>query len=157
MRMTVRRIRADRFAVLAWSLLSLAGCRAAAQSFAIEDCRPFGQVVPEGTTLSLPAAAPAASRGMATLIGYVADSTSGRGVGRTVVLLVNADRGDSVVASTDSVGRFSVDGLRVGRYRYTIRSVNFQQRRDSIAIRPGVDTLRAVITRGPPLCSVKRD
>jgi hypothetical protein len=146
-----------RLTALVCSVCAIVACRTMAKSSPIEDCHPFGQVAPEGTPLTLPVVAPGVQQGSAVLIGYVADSTSGRGVRLAAVLLVSFDKRDSVAASSDSTGRFTIDGVRPGRYRYIVRSVNFQQRRDSLDVRPGIDTLRVVLARGPPLCSVRLD
>jgi hypothetical protein len=146
-----------RLSAVVFTVCALVGCRTIAKLPPSEDCHPFAQVAPEGTPLALPVVAADVQQGKAVLIGYVADSTSGRGVGQAVVLLVSFEKRDSVAAYSDSTGRFTIDGVRPGRYRYVVRSVNFQQRRDSLEVQPGIDTLRVVLTRGPPLCSVRLD
>lgn len=144
-----------RLSAVVWTVCALVGCRTMAQASTSEDCRPFAQVAPEGTPPAVPVVAAGVQPGNAVVVGYVADSTSGRGVGRAVVLLVSFEKRDSIAAYSDSAGGFTIDRVRPGRYRYTVRSVNFHQRRDSLDVQPGIDTLRVVLTRGPPLCSVK--
>jgi hypothetical protein len=61
---------------------------------------------------------------------------------------------DSTAVYSDSAGGFSIGGLRPGRYQYFVHSINFTVKRGSIDLRPGIDTFRVLLARGPPICKV---
>jgi Carboxypeptidase regulatory-like domain len=108
-----------------------------------------------GEAASLPAIPKSNPNGVATLIGYAADGTSGVGLHGAIIRLQAVVTHDSAWTLSDSVGRFTISELRPGRYQYQVLSVSFQQLRDSIDLRPGVDTLRAALKRGLRLCNVR--
>jgi hypothetical protein len=91
------------------------------------------------------------------LIGTVADSTTRHGIRGAVVRLKSRGPGplDSLFAYTDSAGGFAFSRLKAGRYAYSVGSVNFGFRRDSIDVRSGIDTLAVMLRRGPGLCDVR--
>jgi hypothetical protein len=117
-------------------------------------CDPFSQV--GARAARLPALQPDIVHGERTLIGFVADSNTGRGVRGAVLILAGPSRVDKDrIVYTDSLGGFWFGGLANGRYGYTVRSSNFVQRRDSVRIDAPVDTLIVTLVRGPGLCDVR--
>jgi hypothetical protein len=121
------------------------------------DCEPYAQVAPEGTTPRLPSAAPTVLTGSAAVVGYVADSATGRALRGAVVRLASGGRTarDTVFTQSDSVGSFSISGLRPGAYTMSVLSVNFHPLRETLDVREGLDTLRVSLGRGPPICHVR--
>lgn len=137
-------------------IVGLCSCRTVRTNADDSSCRDPFRITGAGTahvpSLNVPAIA-----GRATLVGYVADSITGRGLRGGVILLraTMPESRDSAAAYSDSTGGFSIGGLRAGRYQYTVRSVNFSMKRGSIDLRQGIDTLRVSLVRGPPLCNVR--
>lgn len=134
------------------AVLGLSACHAVRPS-SHDDCSdPFGIAT---TSAKIPALGLRADASGAALTGYVADSATGHGLKRAVAFLKSADSRDSVAVYTDSVGGFSIRGLRPMRYSYSARSINFRMRRDSISLRVGLDTLLVRLPRGLALCNVR--
>jgi hypothetical protein len=140
-------------------LAALFGCRTSVSPTPDQHaCNPFANIAPEGTTAMLPHSTPPVLARTTTIIGYVADSASNRGVRGAFVLLIATETTarDSSWTVTDSTGGFQISGLRPGHYRLSVRSANFHMLRDSLELSEGVDdTLRILMSRGLPLCNVR--
>jgi len=122
------------------------------------NCQPYTQLGPAGSVASLPTVANA-PKGEALLVGTVADSQTGQILNGARVLLIRVDaqHPDSTLVLTTAEGQFTVRGLRPGRYQYRILSVSFEQRRGTVELTPGIDTLQVEMRRGPPICSIRLD
>ena len=142
--------------VVAMIVLASLGChRGAVETQARTDCPNPYRLSANAKAASLPGAPAPTASGLATIVGFVADSTSGTGLDGAVVRLTALATRDSAWARTDSAGRFAFTALRPGRYRAWAGTANFRVMRDTIDLQPGVDTLRVVLERGLPLCNVR--
>ena len=142
------------FALLLFAVGGLAGCRAASRPAPSADCsNPYGFAA-DLSRPRIPVASPPAA-GMAIVIGTMTDSTSGRGVESSVVNLfgIGASAKDTVSGRPDSTGAFMIL-VRPGRYKLQAGRPNYHLIRDTVVVRPGIDTLLLSPQRGAPLCHV---
>lgn len=93
--------------------------------------------------LFLHASAASGQRETVTVAGTVTDAESGDALpGATAVLYAIDDRSLSTVlrgAVTNPYGFYSIPGVAQGRYVLVVRSLGYQERRDSIVLRAGSD------------------
>jgi Carboxypeptidase regulatory-like domain len=152
--MTVHR-RLGTMGVIA-ALLPMIGCHRSAVASG-GDCIPFPGLGPPGIAVTLPVVADGANDEV-LLVGSVADSLTGRILKGAVVRLLRIDAqppDSSFALSTDS-GQFTVRGIRPGRYRYRVLTVNFHPAQGTIDLRPGRDTLQVTMKPSPvQICSVR--
>ena len=136
----------------------MTGCRTHPSSVGKYDCPNPYSLAAE----TLPPRIPTEVNGIpdgTVVVGTVVDSVSGRGVISALVRLIGiAPNGkDSALGRADSSGAFTIVGVRPGRYRLSAGAANYRLDQDSIAVRPGLDTVQIVLKRGAPICRVTLD
>lgn len=136
--------------------LVIVSCGASVAQSPGQQCDPFEQLAAQGTKLELPTTDSLMDAGHTALVGYVADSLTGRAIRNALVRLhtIGDEGSDSASTMSDAHGGFALGHLRRGLQRYEILSPNFQRSRGVISLEHDVDTLRIRLTRGTGLCSV---